>query len=345
MDGAISDGLSDRDGWEAVVPIGFLDQLSRTRTRQEVFATYARWTHAIMDCDRVTVAIFEPGFQDLRLMAIEGERALETGARLPVRGSFIGENHLRGVGGFLHHLDRHDYVEAPKLVAAGIHSIANAPISVRDRCFGYLAVGSRDPEGLGPREVTVLSALARCMGSYLLLHEQIVELSDLAMKDSLTRLHNRRHFEESIANAWQAWVARGCPLSLVMIDVDRFKSLNDSFGHPFGDRVLCEIGALIRGEARPQDAVARIGGEEFAVILTDISHKDAIGVAERLRRKVEATPIAHDGSSARVTISLGVASADSDCIGHQALIERADRALYTSKEKGRNRVCAHATGN
>lgn len=338
MDGAAAERSEDRSGRSTAVPIGFLDQLSRTTSRQEVFAAYARWTHEILECDRATVAVAEAGDTSLTLMAIEGNQAIATGASLPVDGSFLGHTFVTRQGGYLHHIEKSPYFECPKLSSGGILSIVNAPMVVGERCFGCLAIGRRDPEGVGARDVTILGALARCLASYLLLHEQIDKLSELALKDPLTRLHNRRFFEETIAAAWQSWSARGRRFALVIIDIDHFKAINDTYGHPFGDKVLCDVAELLRAEARPQDAVTRMGGEEFALILTDVTQDQALAVAERVRGAVEAHLFEESGNTVRVTISLGVATANSSHSSHDALTLEADTMLYAAKEAGRNRV-------
>jgi two-component system, cell cycle response regulator len=152
----------------------------------------------------------------------------------------------------------------------------------------------------------------------------------LAVTDALTGLHTRRFAE--------AHLQQGVPQSLLIIDVDHFKSINDRYGHPAGDRALVEIAARLREAARPGDVLARYGGEEFALIVPTTGVEELRGIAERLRQRVGGTPIALSADTyVAVTVSVGAASAPAAGSAEQ-LIAVADRALYRAKAEGRNRV-------
>jgi diguanylate cyclase (GGDEF)-like protein len=123
-----------------------------------------------------------------------------------------------------------------------------------------------------------------------------------------------------------------------MIDLDRFKSINDAHGHPFGDRVLREVALVLMDSARREDTVCRYGGEEFSVIAPGIDLKGAAALAERLRKAIAALKMTHEGQQVAITASLGVAEVDATILASTDLVKRADRALYHAKNKGRNRV-------
>ena len=168
--------------------------------------------------------------------------------------------------------------------------------------------------------------------------EKLAALQALAYQDGLTGLPNRRHFDQAITVEIERALDKGHPLSLVMVDIDHFKRVNDTYGHAVGDTVLCHVARLLREEARRTDVPARYGGEEFAIILPATGKTLTRLVAERLRATVEHSPIdLGDGRLAQLTISVGFATLDSDG-APAALAERADRALYRAKENGRNRV-------
>ncbi|WP_028079588.1 GGDEF domain-containing response regulator [Solimonas soli] len=173
----------------------------------------------------------------------------------------------------------------------------------------------------------------------LRLHSE--RLESLAFQDSLTGVFNRRYFDLHLEHEWQIARRNSTPLSLVFIDVDRFKSYNDRFGHTRGDQCLREIASLLSSALRrPQDFVARYGGEEFACLLPSTDAPAAARTAEYLRQRIEAAEIGgrHD---LRVTISAGVASQIPDHgLEARILVERADRHLYLAKKNGRNRVSA-----
>jgi diguanylate cyclase (GGDEF)-like protein/PAS domain S-box-containing protein len=169
------------------------------------------------------------------------------------------------------------------------------------------------------------------------LEEANARLALLAATDGLTRLHNRRAFQERLSYEVQRAARDGTPLSLLMLDVDHFKQFNDQFGHPAGDSVLRGVAKLLEETARSTDFVARYGGEEFAVLLPNTPAEGAMVVAERFRRAVK------EGhwQEVEITVSVGAATLLSGA-GGATLVEEADAALYLSKRSGRN--CArHAS--
>src|SRR5690606_37638973 len=179
------------------------------------------------------------------------------------------------------------------------------------------------------------------------LREANRQLAELAETDPLTGLANRRIFDARLAEEWNR-AQRDCrPLSLILIDVDFFKRYNDHYGHPAGDSCLMEVAGAVKASARRAgDLAARIGGEEFALLLPRTTVKSAEMIAERLRRSVLELDIEHaDTPGGRVSISLGVASTSPHCStvvtrGH--LVKTADVALYAAKSQGRIQVNVHA---
>lgn len=162
-----------------------------------------------------------------------------------------------------------------------------------------------------------------------------------AKTDGLTGITNRSHFVESAPVVVELCRRHDHPISVLMIDIDHFKQINDRYGHPEGDGVIRHVAATMRNKLRITDLLARYGGEEFAVILPETPPRSAFTVAESLRRSIEETPIAlGSGRSIRITISAGVAGHDClpDDIGLEELLKHADLNLYEAKQKGRNRV-------
>lgn len=165
------------------------------------------------------------------------------------------------------------------------------------------------------------------------------QLYESATRDPLTQAYNKRYFDDQLAKDFSHAQRHELELSLIILDVDYFKRVNDEHGHPAGDHVLQRLAACIMGSLRTEDAFCRIGGEEFAIIARDATIVHASQLAERLRRLVESTKFVYDGETLPVTISLGAASYDS---AHHpeatALVESTDRLLYVAKRAGRNRV-------
>jgi len=167
-----------------------------------------------------------------------------------------------------------------------------------------------------------------------------VRLELLATTDQLTKIHNRRYFEEEASRALEAAWRAERPFSVVVIDVDHFKSFNDRFGHAIGDVVLRDVAKIIKDNARAADFVARIGGEEFAVAMPDATAELAAQAADRMRERLETAkhPEAPEIGDEKVTASFGVASHPEYGDRLDELLNVADGALYQSKEDGRNRV-------
>lgn len=164
-------------------------------------------------------------------------------------------------------------------------------------------------------------------------------LQDLADKDGLTGLYNHRFFKEFLEQHVNQHLRYKRSLSLLMLDIDHFKSFNDTKGHRAGDAVLRQVAALLKGSTRQTDLVARYGGEEFVVTLVETSLKGAANLAEKLRRTIETHSFSHEeDNDIRVTISIGVAGFAGGMQNGDALVEAADQALYSAKHHGRNQV-------
>ena len=204
-----------------------------------------------------------------------------------------------------------DYREA-QAIAFGVHSVSYALVVV-----GFLA-------------------------SVLIEYQQ--HLSHLATQDPLTRLLNRRGLEDALYISFAHASRHGLSTSAIMVDIDHFKKINDSFGHEAGDQVLRQVADTLQRMSRASDVVARTGGEEFLLVLPDTGLEAARHLAERIREAIGEKPLAVDHQKIPVTISLGVASVAGD-VDLEALAQAADRAMYLAKRGGRNRVASVETNS
>jgi len=165
------------------------------------------------------------------------------------------------------------------------------------------------------------------------------ELVVMATTDELTGLLNRRSLMDAIKQQFGSAQKDGRPFVLVMLDIDHFKRVNDTYGHDVGDLVLVGVCRTVEKAVRPGDSFGRYGGEEFIIVLKSGAVEDAVAVAEQCRRLVEEAVFAgRDGTGIKVTVSLGVAACSGDAVSYEEAIKRADTMLYKAKESGRNRV-------
>ena len=215
------------------------------------------------------------------------------------------------------------------------------PIEFGQEIIARLAVS---PKGTGDAENTrVLNVIARELGGPLRMTLLVEETQRAATTDPLTGLMNRRAFLAALDVEQSRSERHGYPMSLLMLDVDHFKSINDEYGHAMGDQVLVAYGRLLAQQARKTDIVGRWGGEEFVIVLSGANEAGARLVGERIRRAVEQTAALGDGNRrVSATISIGIACLEvNDTL--DGLIERADQAMYRAKASGRNRVVVAPT--
>jgi two-component system cell cycle response regulator len=218
-----------------------------------------------------------------------------------------------------------------------VKTLISVPIKHQDELLGELALFSFDQNAFenNKRTLELLTGDFSTLLDLLLLYEKNRLLS---ITDGLTKVYNHRHFFEVLENEWLRYQRYKTPLSLLMVDVDHFKNINDVYGHQLGDVVLAGIAKAMVMNTRELDTVARYGGEEFAVILPQSGLDQAENVAEKLRQEVERHHFHEQLKSKEITISIGIAVASSEMNTISDLIASADAALYSAKEQGRNRV-------
>lgn len=188
-----------------------------------------------------------------------------------------------------------------------------------------------------PEEVTLLSIVAHAVGGAINNTKVYTRTLRESIQDELTGLYNRRFFNERLLDEVERTRRYGGYFSIVICDIDLFKRINDTYGHPVGDRVLVQVASLLQNNIRSSDMACRYGGEEFALLLLNSSKELACSLAEQLRKKLAATAMSDiDGEC--ITASFGVATFGTDSISFEGLVSKADQALYLAKTQGRNQV-------
>jgi diguanylate cyclase (GGDEF)-like protein/putative nucleotidyltransferase with HDIG domain len=221
---------------------------------------------------------------------------------------------------------------------ADVDALVGTPVFVRGRLWGALVVTAERAHGLPDDAEAHLAEFAELIGMAVANTEEVARLEADATTDPLTGLANHRAFQERL----RAEVARAArhdrPVALALVDVDHFKAVNDAGGHALGDEVLRAVAAHLREHLRAEDLLARVGGDEFAILLPEAGAGDAAAALERARRTIAAAPFP---GGAHLTISVGICDATHAAGDAEALSRFADGALYWSKEHGRNRVSAY----
>ncbi len=214
---------------------------------------------------------------------------------------------------------------------------AAIPLSADGEVIGVLVVWTANVKQLPEAAITALETIAPYAGVQLRHARELGFMRDLAERDALTGLSNRRAFDVQLQAEWARWERSRRPFSLLLFDLDHFKRINDQNGHDAGDEVLRTVGRALAGLVRGRDFAARYGGEEFAVLLAETPAKAAAEIAERIRAHIETTIPVFAGKQLPVTISGGVATS-TERMTAEEMVRAADRLLYKAKAEGRNRV-------
>jgi diguanylate cyclase (GGDEF)-like protein len=239
--------------------------------------------------------------------------------------------------------DKHPKADS-ELQAAGAKAALVLPLFVHGRVLGSLQLFAAKSDAFSEEDAQLLWTLVS-VSENLLTREQANEgLLRFAFTDYLTGLRTRGYFEQQLDLEVKRSERNREPFSLLMVDIDHFKPINDNYGHHVGDQVIRQVTSQLVKDMREVDTVARYGGEEFVIILPETSEQEAVSVAQRLRRAVQNSNFQIEGLEGheRLTISIGIAVYGPDANSRQKLIECSDAALYAAKSRGRNQVLTYS---
>lgn len=226
-----------------------------------------------------------------------------------------------------------------KLPTPFFASLLLIPLQIQNRNTGAMIFASEKPHFFTTYEAEIFEVLGNQVSVAIDNARMYQQVEAMAVTDGLTQLYNHRRFQEILDSEFKRAQRYNTPLSIMLIDIDRFKSINDTKGHPVGDEVLKRIAGLIKRFIRDTDYPCRYGGEEFVLVLPNTSTREAVIIAERIRKSVEkSTFILNNKEELFITISIGIATYPQDAREKQELIDKADKALYFAKESGRNQT-------
>lgn len=268
------------------------------------------------------------------------ELALEPGMIIG-KDTLVGRTCRDGMPLLLHDaraVTRSEAAYTATLAYRPIPSLVVVPIVCEQRVIGAIVVEGPEPMSIGVEEARNVGLLAGVARAFLEKVWEIEEVSQRARTDALTGLANRRHFDEQLRRVIAETDRFGGTSSLILVDIDDFKAVNDTYGHEAGDAVLRQLGKILGDGVRAVDICARYGGEELVILLPQTSVGGASELAERLRVAIAERAVLFEGTPIRVTASFGIAGYPETVPHGDWLFPAADKALYHAKESGKNRV-------
>ncbi len=293
----------------------------------------------ILPQGEAAILLLDESRKTLRVAAGQGYQSAVRFLEIPVGQGITGRCAQTGVSQVVHDIDRMEDEEDYIPGIPGARSEVAVPLIADGLIIGVFNAESVKPHAFSDEHVQTLTVIARQAAEVIRSAQLLQETRRLAVTDALTGLFNRRHFNQQLEENVSRAARYDEPLALVFLDVDHFKAVNDRFGHHAGDRCLLALARALRESVRDSDQIARIGGEEFAVLLIRADRELALSIAERLRDRIDGLIIEEDPSlPVDLTASLGIAFFREDGDDPKSLMRAADRALYTAKRLGRNRV-------
>ncbi|WP_349922145.1 sensor domain-containing diguanylate cyclase [Aeromonas veronii] len=335
------DFLSHADpGKKITLPIAFIQDLTQAVSLQDVLNVMANWIFHIFSAERASITIKE-NETSLRLYAVMGNNAIPMESLVPIQGTMVGRVFSTGVLRICDDLGSAADLDCKILSQHGMGSCMDAPMIQGKTCIGTLNVAHHQPSYYSLEHAIILQCLANWLALNIQLHLKVTEMELQASTDYLTETANRRAFMHEGERRLILSRLAEIPLAIGILDLDHFKNLNDKYGHDAGDYVLKEVASVIKTIIRKEDIFARIGGEEFAIIISGSQPDICQLILNDIRTLIETHPITYEGNTIRLTGSIGFSHLSAQDTELSAILKRADGALYAAKRNGRNRVECH----
>jgi diguanylate cyclase (GGDEF)-like protein len=281
--------------------------------------------------DHIGIGLLDYGTKEIEIKAEAGATAHAMGKRIPIGSGILGRVARTGERALVQNVTEGQLSG----ILPEARAILCIPITYGETLLGVLNIESRNESAFHPQDVLILNTLADLLATAL--HNAFVfqKLQQQSITDGLTGIKTRRFFWEALSAEWKRASRSGRPFSVVLIDLDKFKEVNDTMGHFEGDLVLARLGRLLEQKSRQSNVVARYGGDEFIVLMPETGPEQATVLAERLRLWIEGDPML---SEHKITGSFGVASFPTHGFSIEDIIRVADAGMYVSKRSGGNRV-------
>ncbi len=315
--------------------LAFLNNISKLAISSEdaaqMMANIVREIQKNFRYDHIGIGILDYATKDIEIKAEAGTTSQTLGRRIALGSGVLGKVARTGVSALVQNA-------GPGQLAGVLpesRAVLCLPISYGESLLGVLNVESRDENAFAPQDVLILNTLADLLATAL--HNSFVfqKLQQQSITDGLTGIKTRRFFWEALSSEWRRASRSGRPFSVVLVDLDKFKEVNDSLGHLEGDLVLARVGRLLEQKCRQSNVVARYGGDEFIILMPETGIDQAQALAERLRLWLATDPMLEEH---HITGSFGVASFPVHGFSMEDLIRVADAGMYVSKHAGGNKV-------
>lgn len=309
---------------------------------QAIYESFIAELKKVVDINWASITLIENSHLNFLALHSDIGSAWKLGEKIPIRGTGTEWVALNKEALMEPDLSQDgQFVTAKYHQRQGIRTIAYLPLVVKGLVIGSFVVATRNPNAYSQRHMTLLEQLASQIAMSIENSRLYAEAEEKARIDELTDLLNRRSLNELMTSEINRHSRYGGVFSLIILDLDNFKTFNDNYGHPAGDKLLKEIGSVLKGTIRSTDQAFRYGGDEFAILLPNTPIDAATQVADRTRRQIASKVKA---GHVKITVSLGLANWPADGVNVEEIVTAADNALYRAKREGGNRCyCASGT--
>ncbi|MGQ7247399.1 sensor domain-containing diguanylate cyclase [Halomonas sp. V046] len=333
-----ADSVGSTDGAVGLtieLPVEFVGDLSRAESLSDVLDVVTKWLWSVFKADRVSILLAESDAY-LRMIVVQGTEVASLDTLVPIEGTMVGQVYRRRESVYASCLGQCEGLDCHVLKREGMNCCLSVPLLSDIHCCGTMNAASATRDAFGDADRQRFQALALWVAASVRIHHQIEKMVVLSETDPLTGVFNRRAFSTRLASLANVQEYRNICFGIAMVDLDHFKVINDTYGHEIGDRVLVEVSRVLTGCGRKSDLVARMGGEEFCVVMADTDEAGMLAMLRRFSAALENLDVEYDGQRIVVTASIGAILIEGDNHDLEFMIGQADEAMYRAKGAGRN---------